>query len=131
MKLSLSPAQTGIGYDKNCPMRDVLDCIGDRWSLLVLAYLSAGTLRFTELKRAIGDISQRMLSQTLRSLERDGYLSRHAYPTVPPKVEYTLTALGTSLLQRVEPLLLWANENHAKVLKAREAYVPPPAAAPL
>lgn len=112
-------------------MRNILDCIGDRWSLLVLSYLSAGTLRFTELKRAIGDISQRMLSQTLRSLERDGYLSRQAYPTVPPKVEYTLTALGLSLLEKLEPLFGWADENYAKVREAREAYVPPPAATPL
>lgn len=131
MKLSLQPAQPGALHAGKCPTRDVLDCIGDRWSLLVLAYLSPGTLRFTELKRAIGDISQRMLSQTLRSLEKDGYLSRQAYPTVPPKVEYTLTVLGTSLLEKIEPLINWANENHAKVQAAREAYVPPPAATPL
>ena len=72
-----------------------------------------------------------MLSQTLRSLERDGYLSRQAYPTVPPKVEYTLAALGLSLLEKLEPLFGWADENYAKVREAREAYVPPPAATPL
>lgn len=131
MSLSLPPLDPGLGQTGKCPTRDVLDCIGDRWSLLVLAYLAEGTLRFTELKRTIGDISQRMLSQTLRSLERDGYLSRRAYPTVPPKVEYSLTALGVSLLEKIEPLIRWANENHAEVQKAREAYVPPPTAPPL
>lgn len=66
----------------------MLDCIGDRWSLLTLTTLAGGTLRFTELKRAIGDISQRMLAQTLRTLEREGYVSRKVYATIPPKVEY-------------------------------------------
>ena len=121
------PVQRGTGLAEKCPVRDVLDCIGDRWSLLVLLNLSAGTLRFTVLKRAIGDISQRMLSQTLRSLERDGYISRTVYPTVPPKVEYCLTDLGHSLLEKIEPLLHWADENHAQVKAARQAYVPPPA----
>lgn len=104
-------------------MRDVLDCIGDRWSLLALLTLAGGTLRFTELKRAIGEISQRMLAQTLRTLERDGYVSRKVYATIPPKVEYTLTPLGVSLLSRIEPLVEWADKNHGKVRKARKAYV--------
>lgn len=106
-------------------MRDVIDYIGDRWSLLALLALAGGTLRFTEVKRAIGDISQRMLAQTLRSLERDGYVTRTVHPTVPPKVEYTLTDLGRSLLGKVKPLIAWADENHARVRKARKAYVPP------
>ncbi|WP_035616021.1 helix-turn-helix domain-containing protein [Haloferula sp. BvORR071] len=121
------PVQRGTGLAEKCPVRDVLDCIGNRWSLLVLLNLSPGTLRFSVLKRAIGDISQRMLSQTLRSLERDGYISRTVYPTVPPKVEYCLTDLGHSLLEKIEPLLRWADENHAQVRAARQAYVPPPA----
>ncbi len=108
-------------------MRDVLDCIGDRWSLLTLLALAGGTLRFTQLKRAIGDISQRMLAQTLRTLERDGYVHRRVHATVPPKVEYTLTELGRSLLARVRPLIAWADENHARVRKARRAYAPPAA----
>ncbi|MBE2216193.1 MAG: helix-turn-helix transcriptional regulator [Opitutaceae bacterium] len=124
-KLSLSPVAPGSGQDERCPVRDVLDCIGDRWSLLTLAALEGGTLRFTELKRAIGDISQRMLAQTLRTLERDGYVTRKVHPTVPPKVEYTLTDLGGSLLAKVKPLIRWADENHARVRKARKAYVPP------
>ncbi len=130
-KLPLPPVIPGSGQDRRCPVRDVLDCIGDRWSLLALLALSHGTLRFTALKRAIGDISQRMLAQTLRQLEQDGYVSRKVYPTVPPKVEYKLTALGDSLLRRVQPLVEWADENHARVRKARQAYVPPAAAAAL
>ena len=127
MKLQLLPVQPGTDHAQRCPVRDVLDCIGDRWSLLTLLTLAGGTLRFTELKRAIGDISQRMLAQTLRSLERDGYLSRKVYPTIPPKVEYSLTGLGRSLLARVGPLVAWADENHARVREARQAYVPPTA----
>lgn len=125
VSLSLPPVEPGSGREVRCPVRDVLDCIGDRWSLLTLLALRDGTLRFTELKRAIGDISQRMLAQTLRTLERDGYVTRAVHATVPPKVEYTLTDLGQSLLAQLEPLVRWANENHARVRKARKAYVPP------
>ena len=106
-----------------CPVRDVLDCIGDRWSLLILLTLAqAGVLRFTALKRAIGDISQRMLAQTLRALERDGYVTRTIHPTIPPQVEYRLTQLGGSLLARIEPLVEWAEQNHGVIRGAREEY---------
>jgi len=126
----IPPVAPGSGHETRCPVRDVLDCIGDSWSLLTLLALARGTLRFTELRRAIGDISPRMLAQTLRALERDGYVSREVFPTVPPKVEYTLTELGESLLAKVAPLIRWADDNHARVRKARAAYVPPePAAA--
>jgi DNA-binding HxlR family transcriptional regulator len=124
-KLSLLPVAPGSGHEVRCPVRDVLDCIGDRWSLLTLLTLADGTLRFTEVKRGIGDISQRMLAQTLRTLERDGYVTRKIHATVPPKVEYTLTALGESLLAKVTPLIHWADENHDRVRKARKAYMPP------
>lgn len=90
--------------------------------------LAEGTLRFTEVKRAIGDISQRMLAQTLRTLECEGYVTRKVYPTIPPKVEYTLTDLGESLLTRMTPLIRWADENHDRIRKARKAYTPPEAA---
>lgn len=129
--LPLAPIAPGSGLEERCPVRDVLDCIGDRWSLLTLSALAGGTLRFTALKRAIGDISQRMLAQTLRTLERDGYVTRKVHPTVPPKVEYTLTELGESLLGKVRPLIAWADENHARVRRARKAYVPPAAVAAL
>jgi DNA-binding HxlR family transcriptional regulator len=116
MNLNFLPIEPGSDHAKLCPVRDVLDCIGDRWSLLVLLGLSQGPLRFTALKRAIGNISQRMLAQTLRALERDGYLSRKVFPTIPPQVEYRLTPLGSSLLERLEPLVEWATQNHAAIL---------------
>lgn len=125
MNLDFLPVKPGSDHAKLCPVRDVLDCIGDRWSLLVLLVLSQGPLRFTVLKRAIGDISQRMLAQTLRVLERDGYLSREVFPTIPPKVEYRLTQLGSSLLERLEPLVEWAAQNHAAIRRARQHYTPP------
>ena len=131
MKLNIPPVSPGSTQGEKCPVRDVLDCIGDRWSLLTLLSLQRGTLRFTEVKRAIGDISQRMLAQTLRSLEQDGYVHRTAYPTVPPKVEYQLTALGESLLGKVAPLVAWADENHSRVRKARKTYSRPTAIAAL
>jgi DNA-binding HxlR family transcriptional regulator len=125
MKWSFPPVEKNTDHAAQCPVRDVLDRIGDRWSLLVLATLSNGTMRFTVLKRAVGDISQRMLAQTLRTLEQDGLVSRKIYPSIPPKVEYTLTALGESLLEKLTPLYQWAEENHEAVKAARAAYVPP------
>ncbi len=131
MKTNLPPVAPGSPLGERCPVRDVLDCIGDRWSLLALLALKPGTLRFTEVKRAIGDISPRMLAQTLRVLEQDGYVQRTVYATVPPKVEYQLTDLGESLLRKVEPLVAWADENHARVRKARKSYVRPEVVAAL
>lgn len=111
---------------ERCPIRDVLDRMGDRWSMLVLFKLEAGgTLRFTALKSRIPDISQRMLAQTLRHLEQDGLVSRTVYPTRPPRVDYALTPLGQSFLQPMQGLLLWAKKNHRRVRAARAAYVPP------
>lgn len=105
-----------------CPIRDVLDRIGDRWSLLVLTCLQPGTLRFSQLRRAVGDISQRMLSQTVRRLEEDGLVSRRVFPTVPPRVDYSLTPLGLSLLVPVESLVEWAMANRPAIHAAREAF---------
>lgn len=126
-KLALPPVAPGSNDAAKCPVRDVLDCIGDRWSLLTLLTLEPKTLRFSDLKRAIGDISQRMLAQTLRSLERDGYLTRTVYAAVPPKVEYTLTSLGRSLLEHIWPLLDWAHHEHPVIRRARAAYDERPA----
>jgi DNA-binding HxlR family transcriptional regulator len=109
-----------------CAIRNVLDRIGDRWSVLVLCELEQGTLRFTALKSRIGDISQRMLAQTLRKLEQDGFVSRRVYPTIPPRVEYSLTRLGLSLLKPLHAMIRWAESNHAQVRSARAEYVPPP-----
>lgn len=105
-----------------CPIRDVLDRIGDRWSLLVLTSLRSGTLRFSELRRAVGDISQRMLSQTVRRLEQDGLVSRRVYPTVPPRVDYSLTPLGVSLLVPLDGLLEWVEANRPAIHAAREVF---------
>jgi DNA-binding HxlR family transcriptional regulator len=106
-----------------CPVRDVLDRIGDRWSMLVLLTLrQAGTLRFTALKMQIGDVSQRMLAQTLRRLEQDGLVSRTAFATVPPRVDYALTPLGTSLLVPLMGLVEWAAKHHGQLRAARAAY---------
>jgi DNA-binding HxlR family transcriptional regulator len=105
---------------ENCPVRDVLSRVSDRWSMLVLLFLEAGTLRFSALGRAIPDISQRMLSQTLRRLEEDGLLTREVFPTIPPKVEYSLTDLGRSLLEPLKLMMSWADTNHDLIRAARE-----------
>lgn len=112
--------------DGECPdckrINEVLTRVGDRWSVLVIISLSEyGTLRFNELKRNLG-ISQRMLSLTLRELVRDGLVKRTQYPTIPPKVEYNLTAMGESFREPVTALGLWALENLTKIDKAREDY---------
>lgn len=111
---------------QQCPdckrINEVLSRVGDRWSVLVIISLAQyGTLRFNELKRNLG-ISQRMLSRTLRELERDGLVHRTQYPTIPPKVEYTLTPLGESFREPVAKLGNWALENLATIDTARETY---------
>lgn len=114
--------------NQNCPIRNVLDRIGDRWSLLVLLNLhEMGTMRFSVLKRAIDDISQRMLSQTLRRLEQDGLIARHVHASVPPAVAYSLTTTGKSLMPHIKALAGWADEHFAQITDARAAFVPPPA----
>ena len=105
--------------DERCPIRGVLDQIGDQWSYLVLSSLADGTLRFNELKRQIGDISQHMLARTLKKLEQDGLVTRTLFPVIPPRVDYTLTPLGHSLLVPMRGLVAWADENHAAILAAR------------
>lgn len=107
---------------ESCPVRDVLDRIGDKWSLLILCALADGKLRFMDIKRAIGDVSQRMLTQTLRHLERDGYITRRVYLSVPPRVEYELSDLGRSLLVPLQQLIAWAETHHPEIAAARERY---------
>lgn len=112
---------------EGCPIRNILDRIGDRWSMLILLALEDGeAVRFTALKRMIGDVSARMLAQTLRLLEQDGLVSRTVYPSVPPRVDYQLTPLGRSLMQPLNALVRWADESQPAVEAARAAYVPPP-----
>lgn len=115
-----------VGNEAQCPdckrINEVLTRVGDRWSVLVIISLSQyGTLRFNELKRNLG-ISQRMLSLTLRELVRDGLVNREQYPTIPPKVEYSLTEMGESFREPVNAIGFWALENLSNIDAARESY---------
>lgn len=105
-----------------CPVRGVLNRIGDKWSILVVVALAERSYRFNELRREIGEISQRMLTRTLRNLEREGLVSRTIHPTTPPQVEYALTELGHTLLAPVSELIGWAEEKHAEIRKARSKF---------
>jgi DNA-binding HxlR family transcriptional regulator len=109
-------------YDPNCPSRQVLDRIGDTWSVLIVAFLADGPRRYSGLASMIGGISPKMLTQALRGLERDGMVSRTVFPEVPPHVEYELTELGRSLLDLVNGLQAWAEGHIADVSQARDAY---------
>lgn len=107
----------------NCSIRHILDRFGDKWSILIISILGhVGKQRFNELNQQIGDISQKMLTVTLRSLEADGLVSRKLYPEIPPRVEYELTDLGRSLLPHIEQLAHWAEQNMECILKNRNKY---------
>ncbi|MFK7793152.1 MAG: winged helix-turn-helix transcriptional regulator [Devosiaceae bacterium] len=115
--------ETNPFYDPNiCPVRHVMDQIGDKWSILVLTGLNAESRRFSELKRAIPDVSQRMLTKTLRGLERDGLINREVTPTTPPRVDYSLTELGQSLVQVLEPVAGWALAQREQVAMSRALF---------
>jgi DNA-binding HxlR family transcriptional regulator len=110
-------------HEETCPIRDILSRLGDKWSLLVLVTLSAnGTMRFSDIQKSIGDISQRMLTVTLRSLESDGLVVRTIYPEVPPRVEYCLSKSGHTLLPHLDNLVNWAVENMRDIVKSRRTY---------
>ena len=118
-----APATLTAHHD--CEFREVLDRVGDKWSLLVIAMLeqrSTARARFSELKRSIPGISQRMLTATLRSLERDGLLTRHVYAEVPPRVEYALTPLGKQFMQPVRELVTWLQTHWSTIRAARERF---------
>ncbi|GJD65213.1 winged helix-turn-helix transcriptional regulator [Methylobacterium frigidaeris] len=115
----LDEVRTAKSVDQPCAIRDVLDRIGDQWSLLVLATLAPGVRRFSQLEREIGDISKQMLSKTLRRLEQDGFVAREVHAEVPPRVEYRLTALGCSFLEPMRELIRWAEANQAAIQAAR------------
>lgn len=106
----------------DCPVRDVLKRVGDKWSILVVAILRDGPLRFNELRRSIEGISQRMLTLTLRSLERDGLVARTVTPTTPPRVDYRLTRSGRTLLNPIMALADWAEKNRASIRGARARF---------
>lgn len=111
------------GFDADaCPTRNILDRIGDKWTMLILIALAAAPRRFSELHRTVPDISKRMLTQTLRALERDGLATRHVFPTKPPSVEYRLSALGRSVLDPLAGLVAWAERNFAAIREARARF---------
>lgn len=106
---------------RDCPSRDVLNHVCSRWGVLVLVVLLDGTHRFSELRRKIGGVSEKMLSQTLQSLELDGFVDRKALPVVPPHVEYSLTPMGTEVALQVDGLTTWIEQNLPRILQARDA----------
>ncbi len=109
-------------YDPACPTRRVLDLIGDKWATLIVGLLETQPQRFAALQRQIGGISHKMLTQTLRNLERAGLVKRTVYAEVPPRVEYALTQLGQTLCQPIAALRLWAEENIAAVMASQEHF---------
>jgi DNA-binding HxlR family transcriptional regulator len=109
-------------FDSHCPTRQVLDLIADKWTVLIIRRLADGTLRFAQLRRSVDGISQKVLTNLLRSLERDGIVTRRIYASVPPKVEHSLTNLGRSLCDLVEGICRWAEANIEQVQAAREVY---------
>ncbi|TCS10281.1 helix-turn-helix domain-containing protein [Caulobacter sp. BK020] len=115
------------GSDRQAPncsayTRDLLSRVGDKWSILIVAHLAEGPMRFNALKRTIGQISQRMLTLTLKSLEKDGLVSRTMFPTIPPRVDYALTPLGETLMGPVMTLIHWSLDHQDHVEIARRAY---------
>jgi DNA-binding HxlR family transcriptional regulator len=117
-----APLQAGNPAQVCAGMADILNRIGDKWSVMVVGFLSRKTMRFNELRHAIGGISQRMLTLTLRNLERDGLVTRTVYPEIPPRVEYTLTDLGHTLTEPLDALWTWAAEHQGEVQQARMGY---------
>ena len=117
----MSPSDTDKAIVCNA-MGDILNRIGDKWSVMIVGYLTRKTMRFNELRHAIGGISQRMLTLTLRNLERDGLVTRTVYPEIPPRVEYTLTELGRTLTEPLDALWNWAGEHQNEVRLARGRY---------
>ena len=109
-------------FAPNCPTRQMLDRIGDKWTVLIVQVLGEGPMRFNGLKRRIGGVSQKMLAQTLRHLERDGLVSRHVFPTTPVTVEYALTPLGRTLVGALTPLIAWSEGRIGEVEAARATF---------
>ncbi|HEX6448198.1 MAG TPA: helix-turn-helix domain-containing protein [Trebonia sp.] len=109
-------------------IREILDLVGDKWSVLIIGTLADGPVRYSDLAYAIPGISQRMLTLTLKQLQRDGLLTRTSYPEIPPRVEYSLTGLGASLLSTVLELAAWAADHHGEVRESQAAYDEAPGA---
>ena len=111
--------QRGDLYVPACPSREVLDHVTSRWGVLVLVVLLEGTRRFSELRREVAGVSEKMLAQTLQALEQDGFVLRESYPVIPPRVDYSLTPLGREVAEHVETLTDWIEENVGRVMAAR------------
>ena len=109
-------------YSADCPTRMALDRIADKWTVLLLGLINQRPMRFNQLRQAVDGLSQKMLSQTLKALERDGLVTRTVHATIPPRVDYALTALGHSLLDPVDVLGLWARRHRAEIETARHQY---------
>lgn len=107
-------------YNLNCPSRDILDLIGGKWAILILCCLQQGPVRTGDLMRSVGGISQKVLTQTLRDLERDGFVTRTSYPEVPPRVDYRLTELGCSLSNLARSMEQWVVANYPQIIAYRE-----------
>ncbi|MCT8998423.1 winged helix-turn-helix transcriptional regulator [Chelativorans intermedius] len=111
-----------LQHERCRPVHEILSLVGDKWSVLIVRFLGQKTMRFNELRRAIDGISQKMLTTTLRNLERDGFVTRTVYPTIPPRVEYTLTDLGRELLVPVAALAKWVDINRERIDEARRRF---------
>jgi DNA-binding HxlR family transcriptional regulator len=109
----------GDVLDPSCPSRQVLERVGEKWTALVIQVLADGTHRYSDLQRRVGGVSQKMLTQTLRGLERDGLIARRVYPVVPPRVEYSLTPLGRTLIEPLDAICRWAERHLPEMLTAR------------
>lgn len=120
-------AASALEQTGTCPVRNVLDKIGDKWSMLLVMTLASGPKRFNQLHREVPDISQKMLTQTLRELQRDGLVARQVFDTKPPSVEYRLTGLGQSLIVPFGHLIEWANQSIPSINEARERFDAPAA----
>ena len=121
-KIEIYKAMTDGANFADCPVRDVMQGINGKWSPLLVMALAEKPYRFGELRRLVPDISQRMLTQTLHELQRDGYVHREVFPTKPPSVEYSLTDLGRSMFAPLQMLVQWAELNHDAVREARAAF---------
>jgi DNA-binding HxlR family transcriptional regulator len=118
----MSPSHKHVSHGSCLAVREVLNRVGDKWSVLIVQLLADGPKRFSELRRTIEGISQRMLTLTLKGLERDGLVTRTVYPTIPPRVEYQLTDLGRTLRKPIQSLAKWAQENRERIQQSRDRY---------
>lgn len=109
-------------FDADCPAQQALERIANKWAAIIICALAKGTKRYSDLQREIGGVSQKMLTQTLRNLERDGLVERKVYPVVPPKVEYSLTPLGVTLVKPLQAICKWAETHIGELQAARERY---------